>query len=60
VAWGRAGRYSNDATASGTIAAALSLPHATFPGGLDIASSPIVHQAIIAGVKDVVARSAGA
>jgi len=38
----------------------LSLPHATFPGGLDIASSPIVHQAIIAGVKDVVARSTGA
>jgi len=32
----------------------LQLPHATLPGGLDIASSPIVHDAIIAGVTDVI------
>jgi hypothetical protein len=34
----------------------LNLPHATLPGGLDIASSPDVHAAIISGVMDVVAQ----
>lgn len=34
----------------------LDLPHATLPGGLDIASSPIVHAAVISGVKDVIAQ----
>jgi hypothetical protein len=34
----------------------LDLPHATLPGGLDIASSPVVHAAIIAGGKDVVTK----
>jgi len=36
----------------------LDLPHATLPGGLDIASSPIVHAAIISGVKDVITQQA--
>jgi hypothetical protein len=34
----------------------LNLPHATLPGGLDIASSPDVHAAIISGVMDVIAE----
>jgi hypothetical protein len=34
----------------------LNVPHASPPGGLDIASSPEVHAAIVAGVHDVVTQ----
>jgi hypothetical protein len=34
----------------------LGMPHASPPGGLDIASSPEVHATIVAGMRDVVTQ----
>ena len=37
----------------------LDLPHAAMPGGLDIASSPVVHAAIVAAVRALVVKLQG-